>query len=381
MSYLRVLLVGLFLINAQLWAKGVASSICKETPSASLQVKETFLLPIVPTPEELELLEMVNSVRKSPLWPNNNLWTSARFHSQEMVDNDYFSHDSKDASGRSYETFQERIARFDYKSEGGAGENIACARSVSEAFSLWKQSGPHWGNIINPNYTEIGVGIAQGGRCGKMFTLVFGSRSLYFDLAIYDIFYDKTSKVLKAVVHNLGKTHTYPVWVRFYKGEPSQRGEVIGEELITPILPTDEMDSVSIEYLPLENQDVYAIVDPDNIFPDENRGNNQAHREILAGIAQSPYQDKIRVYCQPNPFKAVTSIKWIGVGEGPISLEIYEATGRLIRTLAKTQSQEPRAYKVAWDGKDDKGKSLSSGIYFWRLKVGEYVAKGKAILR
>ncbi len=378
MGYLRFLLVGLVFINAQLWAKDAkASSICKKVSSTS--TRDTLLPPIVPSPEELELLRLVNEARRSPLWPNNNLWTAARFHSQEMVENNYFSHDSKDANGHTYETFPERIARFGYSSQHIA-EDIACASSVSEAFAAWKKSAPHWQNIINPNFTEIGVGIAWGGPCGGMFTLDFGARSLYFDLSISNLSYD-TSGVLKAMVYNFGKTHTYPVWVRFYKGDPI-KGEVIGEELIPPILPTDWIDSVSIKYLPQEQEEIYAVVDPDSIFPDENRENNITHIEVLPrpGIAQTPISQKVKVTNCPNPFSKYTKFFYEIPHPTEVSLIIYDITGKLVRTLIAGYLS-PGCYSVRWDGTDEYGRALGSGVYFWRLEAGGYVIGGKTVMK
>lgn len=82
----------------------------------------------------------------------------------------------------------------------------------------------------------------------------------------------------------------------------------------------------------------------------------------------------------PNPFKAVTRVEWLGAGEEPISLEIYDASGRLVRTLAKIQTIEPKAYTTVWDGRDSNGKLLPSGVYFCKLKVGNFKVLKKVIL-
>jgi flagellar hook assembly protein FlgD len=62
-----------------------------------------------------------------------------------------------------------------------------------------------------------------------------------------------------------------------------------------------------------------------------------------------------------------------------VSLTIYDATGRLVRTLV--DRVEDAGYKSAiWNGKDDEGNDASSGIYFYKLKADDYIIQKKMIL-
>jgi len=63
-----------------------------------------------------------------------------------------------------------------------------------------------------------------------------------------------------------------------------------------------------------------------------------------------------------------------------INLKVYDATGRLIKTLVKAQSPEPKTYTIKWDGRDDKGNLLPSGVYFIRLETGGITETEKVIL-
>jgi uncharacterized protein YkwD len=54
-----------------------------------------------------------------------------------------------------------------------AGENLAGAPTVERAHTGLMNSQGHRANILNPNYTRIGVGVIDGGRYGKMFTQHF----------------------------------------------------------------------------------------------------------------------------------------------------------------------------------------------------------------
>ena len=74
----------------------------------------------------------------------------------------------------------------------------------------------------------------------------------------------------------------------------------------------------------------------------------------------------------PNPFRDGTVILY-GVpsssGTAAVRLSIFDATGRRVRTLERAH-RGPGTYQVAWDGTDEAGRDLTSGIYFARIDVG-----------
>ncbi len=75
----------------------------------------------------------------------------------------------------------------------------------------------------------------------------------------------------------------------------------------------------------------------------------------------------------PNPFNPETHIRF-DVGEaGPVMLRVYDLTGRLIRTLAEGEYR-PGSYEVVFDG-----IGLSSGVYFYELRAGSFVARKSLI--
>jgi len=92
----------------------------------------------------------------------------------------------------------------------------------------------------------------------------------------------------------------------------------------------------------------------------------------------------------PNPFreKTVISYRLSVIGENrdpitdhrlPITLFIYDLAGRLVRTLPITDHRSPIT-ELTWDGRDDDGKPLPGGVYFYRLQVGNQSATKKLIL-
>lgn len=118
---------------------------------------------------EREVIRLVNEIRVknglSELKENWELSRVARYKSQDMKDNNYFSHTSP-----VYGSPFEMIKNFgiSYKS---AGENIAKGYATPQAVvNAWMNSSGHRANILNASYTQIGVGyVASGNYWTQMF--------------------------------------------------------------------------------------------------------------------------------------------------------------------------------------------------------------------
>ena len=86
----------------------------------------------------------------------------------------------------------------------------------------------------------------------------------------------------------------------------------------------------------------------------------------------------------PNPFNAITTIRYElpimtnGVFT-PVHLAIYNITGQKIQTLLD-QPQKPGYYKITWNGIDDYGLPVSSGVYFYRIVVGDQIQSRPLLL-
>jgi hypothetical protein len=83
----------------------------------------------------------------------------------------------------------------------------------------------------------------------------------------------------------------------------------------------------------------------------------------------------------PNPFNPVTEIVYSIPRETDVQLVIYNALGQKVRTL-ENEAKSAGKYTVYWDGKDDDGRTVASGIYLYKLQAGEYSSTKKmAIIR
>jgi glucose/arabinose dehydrogenase len=81
----------------------------------------------------------------------------------------------------------------------------------------------------------------------------------------------------------------------------------------------------------------------------------------------------------PNPFNPTTKIQFTLAQPGFVSLRIYDLRGRTVRTLVSQQLSA--GYKsVTWDGKNQDGNDVASGVYFYELKVGDFSQSKKMLL-
>jgi len=81
----------------------------------------------------------------------------------------------------------------------------------------------------------------------------------------------------------------------------------------------------------------------------------------------------------PNPFNPGTRIPYAVAAGGPLLLQIFNIKGQLVRTAVDEQ-KTPGNYDYSWDGKDQKGDSVASGSYFYRLSQGDFSQTRRMIL-
>lgn len=82
----------------------------------------------------------------------------------------------------------------------------------------------------------------------------------------------------------------------------------------------------------------------------------------------------------PNPFRASTVIRYaVPEGGGGLSLKVYDVGGRLVRTLVEG-ARPAGLQSVTWDGRDDRGRAVDAGVYFYRLTATDYSRTRKLVL-
>lgn len=83
----------------------------------------------------------------------------------------------------------------------------------------------------------------------------------------------------------------------------------------------------------------------------------------------------------PNPFNPQTKIEYLVAGEGPVQVgvKVYNVAGQLVKTLVD-RVKSPGAYEVTWNGRNEKDEEVASGVYFYKLRVSDFVETKKMVL-
>ncbi|MFA5510265.1 MAG: choice-of-anchor J domain-containing protein [Candidatus Cloacimonadaceae bacterium] len=81
----------------------------------------------------------------------------------------------------------------------------------------------------------------------------------------------------------------------------------------------------------------------------------------------------------PNPFNPETTIRYSLREAGPVSIQIYNLKGQLVNTLVN-EAKEAGNHSVVWNGKDKNNRSVSSGVYYYKMNAGKYSSTKKMIL-
>ncbi len=86
-----------------------------------------------------------------------------------------------------------------------------------------------------------------------------------------------------------------------------------------------------------------------------------------------------RLAARPNPFNPNTTLQFMNPGDGRVHLGIYDVSGRLVRVLVDDEMSAGEGACI-WNGMDESGRSVASGVYFARLKGADFSSSSKLVL-
>jgi hypothetical protein len=104
--------------------------------------------------------------------------------------------------------------------------------------------------------------------------------------------------------------------------------------------------------------------------------------DVPAGVADRPEQVFALMQNAPNPFRGMTGIRFSIPASSPVDLKVYDVQGRLVKTLMDGRGAPlgPGVHNVNWDGTDDGGRRVASGVYFYKLEARDRVATRKMVI-
>ncbi len=162
-----------------------------------------------------------------------------------------------------------------------------------------------------------------------------------------------------------------------------------------------------LENNPTYEDSCYAVIDIGNTYLEAGNGgksisgkypeliplsaelHQKKSRELLNSIltgkkirSQKPEISKLILHQNyPNPYKHNTTISYAIPKSGTVSLKIYNIKGQLVKTVVN-EHKEKGYYTEIWDGRNDNGKKLANGIYFYKIKIeGKSKVKKMLLLR
>ena len=96
-------------------------------------------------------------------------------------------------------------------------------------------------------------------------------------------------------------------------------------------------------------------------------------------VAQAPQSEGTVNLNYPNPFNPSTVIRYTLHQSAPVTVSIFNIMGQRVRVLAD-QFQTAGFHEIPWDGRDDGGQPVASGVYFYHIQAGSENLSRKMVL-
>jgi hypothetical protein len=125
---------------------------------------------------------------------------------------------------------------------------------------------------------------------------------------------------------------------------------------------------------------LYYIVTAIDVHENESTPSNEASVSTPTGVGNTPPISALTVGPNhPNPFTGTTSLALGLPGASDVAIEVFDVAGRRVRE--QTLARQPAGWRtLAYDGRDDQGRPLPSGVYFYRVRTAAETVTRKIVI-
>lgn len=145
----------------------------------------------------------------------------------------------------------------------------------------------------------------------------------------------------------------------------------------------DLSDPVLLDEYRMSDSIFQILARDEHVFVTNGGAGLQVVENLLFAPSEAPSPAPGRhplVRIHPNPFNARTAVRFELEEREPVSLQVFDLGGRLIRTILREVVMPGGSNEAAWDGRDESGRQAASGTYFFRLEAGGQVETKRAVL-
>jgi len=158
---------------------------------------------------------------------------------------------------------------------------------------------------------------------------------------------------------------------KVFQQTPTYNLEIEGQEtyFVNGVLALQKIAAVSMEAVTTEQSNAYTLMS----------GRTSTEEVTTDHTAESDPKSFALSQNFPNPFNPESEISYDLPNDSWVKLSIYNISGQKVKTLV--DGFEAAGHKtVIWDGKNEKGEQVASGVYFYRLEAGDFTATKKMVL-
>jgi endonuclease I len=164
-----------------------------------------------------------------------------------------------------------------------------------------------------------------------------------------------------------------------WPGSPMVDGAVLKPWAEAMLLEWNASDPVSTKEIN-RNEEIYAIQHNRNPFIDRPDFVQKVFQPEVTAVPDMPTAAGLVLHQNaPNPFNPSTTISYELNNAGRVDLRVYDLSGRLVRTIYQG-AEEAGTHQKHWAGRDQSGRAVGSGVYFYRLQAGSDVETRRMLL-